>query len=382
MPARWTVVQLIPALDSGGAERSTLEIAAALVAAGHRSVVISAGGRWVPRLVAGGSEHLTLAMNRKWPTALFQSLRLRRLLKDLKPDLLHVRSRLPGWLARLALIGMRPKPATVSTVHGLNSVSRYSAIMTRADRVIAVSDFTRAYWLKHYPALDPSKLRVIPRGVDPLEFNSDPPLSAEYLGDLQDEFPPLRHGKRLTLPGRGTRLKGHAEAIDLLAALDARKIDASLLLLGVIEPGREDYVRGLTKRAEDRGVLDRVAFSPARADVREIYLASDLVLQMSTRPETFGRIVTEALHLGRPVLGYDHGGVGELLREHFPAGASPPRDLDSLCERAIELLRTPQIMPAPETLPRVADLQALTLSVYAELIDCAPKHADFSPITT
>ena len=62
-----TVVQLLPALESGGVERSTLEIADALVRAGHRAIVVSAGGRLLPRLLATGAEHVTLDIGRKSP---------------------------------------------------------------------------------------------------------------------------------------------------------------------------------------------------------------------------------------------------------------------------------------------------------------------------
>ena len=55
-----TVVQLLPALDAGGVERSTLEISAALLDAGRRAIVVSAGGRMQPALQAIGAEHIAL----------------------------------------------------------------------------------------------------------------------------------------------------------------------------------------------------------------------------------------------------------------------------------------------------------------------------------
>ena len=101
-----TVVQLIPALDSGGAERSALEIGRALVAAGHRSIVISAGGRLVAQLEAEGSEHVTLDIGRKSLRTLSPSRRIARgCSRELKPDIVHARSRLPAWLGWCALRG-------------------------------------------------------------------------------------------------------------------------------------------------------------------------------------------------------------------------------------------------------------------------------------
>src|SRR5262245_30720404 len=133
MPARrLTVVQVVPALNAGGVERSTLEIAHALVLAGHRSIVVSAGGRLGGRLQAEGGEHIEVDIGRKSLATLPHVWTLRRLFAQLTPDIVHARSRLPAWIAHLALAGMaEPRPHFVTTVHGLNSPGRYSSILTR-----------------------------------------------------------------------------------------------------------------------------------------------------------------------------------------------------------------------------------------------------------
>ena len=145
------VVQLLPALNSGGVERGTLEIAKALVEAGHRATVISAGGRLVESLLDFGAEHVHFALGRKSPRTPLKAPLLRKLLEHLSPDIVHVRSRLPAWMLRLAFSYHRRPFRTASTLHGLNSVSRYSAIMLRADAVIAVSETCANYWRQHYP---------------------------------------------------------------------------------------------------------------------------------------------------------------------------------------------------------------------------------------
>lgn len=361
-----TVLQLLPALDNGGAERSTLEIARALVAAGHRSVVISAGGRLVQRLQAAGSEHVPLDLAKKSLRTLRHVRPLRRLLEEIRPDIVHARSRLPAWLGWLALRGMRPRPHFVTTVHGLNSPGNYSRIMIRGERVIVVSQTVRDFVLSHYRGVDPARLKVIPRGIDPNEFPYGYRPDDLWRQHFFAEYPQLAGAPLLTLPGRGTRLKGHADAIALLAGLRARGIDARLLLLGAIERGREAYLAELHALAQDRGVYGAVVFTPPRNDVRDIFAASSLVLQLSNKPESFGRTVIEALSLCRPVLGYAHGGVGELLAELYPAGRVPPGDVEKLIERAAELLRVaPPIAPLQRY--RLADMQAATLALYEEV---------------
>ena len=372
MGRRLTVVQLLPALNAGGVERSTLEIGAALVAAGHRSVVVSAGGRQVEWLVAQGSEHVALDIGRKSVFALRHVSALRRLFAELAPDIVHARSRLPAWLGWRALRGLaaaKPpgsRPHFVTTVHGLNSPGWYSAVMTRGERVICVSNTVRDHVLLHYPHIEPARLTVIPRGVDTTEFPFGYAPDDAWRAGFDASFPQLAGGLLLTLPGRGTRLKGHADAIELLAGLVARGLDCRLLLLGAEEPGREAYLRELRALAQQRGVAERMVISPPRDDVREIYAVSNLVLQLSTRPEAFGRTVIEAIALCRPVLGYAHGGVGELLAELYPDGRVPPGDITRLIERAAELLRlAPPIAPLRRF--RLADMQAATLDLYAQV---------------
>lgn len=367
MTASMTVVQLIPAMHSGGAERSALEIARALVAAGHRSVVISSGGRMVSRLEAEGSEHITLDIGRKSLRSLGQVFRLRRLLREIGPDIVHARSRVPAWLGHLALRSMSPRPHFVTTVHGLNSPGFYSSIMLRGDRVIAVSQSVRDYLLKNYPDFDRTRLDVIPRGVDGAEFPYGYRPDDEWRQRFFAEFPQLADQPLLTLPGRGTRLKGHHEAIELLAELQSRGVASRLLLLGVIEPGREAYLHELRELIAKRNLTDKVVLTPPRDDVRDIFAVSTLVLQLSNKPESFGRTVVEALSLCRPVLGYAHGGVGELLSELYPAGRVPLGDRQRLVERAAELLRLAPPIP-PLSSYRLKDMQAHVLDLYARVL--------------
>ncbi|ANB17074.1 glycosyltransferase [Dokdonella koreensis] len=363
---RLTVIQLVPALESGGAERSTLEIARALIAEGHRSIVVSAGGRLVAQLVEEGSEHVELPIGRKSLRTLGLIRHLRRLFVELRPDIVHARSRLPAWIGWLALRPLRPRPHFVTTMHGLNSPGRYSAIMTRGERVICVSNSVRDYALHHYPGTDPARLVVIPRGVDPAEFPFGYQPDDGWRAAFFDQFPQLRGAPLLTLPGRGTRLKGHADAIRLLADLGERGVAARLLLLGAREAGREAYIAELEALAASLGVADRLAITPPRSDVRDVLAISALILQLSNPPESFGRTVVEALALCRPVLGYAHGGVGELLSELYPAGRATPGDPARLAEHAAELLRLAPAI-APLASHRLADMQRDTLALYRDL---------------
>lgn len=369
MRRRLTVLQLLPALESGGVERSTLEITQALVAAGHRALVVSAGGRLLPALQALGGEHIRLQIGRKSPLTLFHVPALARLMRNHQVDIVHARSRLPAWLGVWAIRSLPPaqRPHLVTTMHGLNSPSRYSAVMTLGERVICVSQTVRDYLLRHYPDTDPAKLRVIPRGLDPAVFPAMP-ADPQHRARLAAEHPALGgDGPLLLLPGRGTRLKGHADALRLLQALRADGSDARLWMPGAREPGREAYLDELQGLAVQLRIDDALLISPPTAAIAEAYAASDLVLQLSRKPEAFGRTVLEALSVGRAVLGWDHGGVGELLRQLQPDGAVAPFDAEALAVAARALLARPS--PPAATMPfSLQAMQDATLSVYDELV--------------
>ena len=364
-----TVVQLLPALESGGVERSTIEIAEALVRAGHRALVVSAGGRLLPALLATGAEHVALDIGRKSPLVLRHVGTLRRLFAREGVDIVHARSRVPAWLARLALRGGgEARPHFVTTVHGLNSPSRYSAVMASGERVVCVSRTVQEFVLRHYPRADPARLRVIPRGIDPAQFPRAPLPDRSARAEVAALHPQLAgEGPLLLLPGRGTRLKGHADALRLLAALRGDGLDARLWLPGARDPRRAAYVAELESLAAQLGIGAALAITAPTSAIARAYAASDLVLQLSHKPEAFGRTVLEALSTGRPVLGWDHGGVGEQLQAWWPQGAVAPFDASALAAAAHACLA--QAAAPAVTMPdTLRTMQEATLSLYDELV--------------
>ena len=368
------VLQLIPALDSGGVERGTLEIARALVAAGHESVVLSTGGRLVEQLQREGSRHIARDLGRKSPATFLHYRALRRLFEQERFDIVHARSRLPAWVAWLAWRGMPAgaRPHFVTTVHGMHSVSRYSAIMCAGERVIAVSDTVRDYIRTHYPPgrwphLTDERITVIPRGIDPAEFPRDYQPSDEWLARFHAEFPQITGRKVLTLPGRLTRLKGHNDFITIVGKLVAEGLDVVGLIVGGEDPKRPGYAKEIRERVQAEGLGERIVFTGHRSDVREIYAISDCVLSLSSTPESFGRTVLEPLAMGRPVVGYAHGGVAEILGELFAHGAVAKGDVEAATKRAADVIagRTPVVEFNTRFL--LERMQAQTLKLYGAL---------------
>lgn len=369
MTRKFTVLQTLPALHSGGVERGTLEIARALVAAGHRSIVVSNGGRLVDQLVREGSEHIALPVHRKSLASLFQIRPFRRLLRELKPDIVHARSRIPAWIAWLALRRIKPntRPRFITTVHGLYSVNPYSAIMTKGETVIAVSETVREYILKNYPSCSPERIKLIYRGVDPEEFPWGYTPNKDWLIQWQENQPQLIGKKVLCLPGRITRLKGHETFLNLLLTLKTLGHPIHGLIVGGVEEKKRAYFMELKKRATQLGLADNVTFTGLRSDIRDIFSQCDIVFSLSTQPETFGRTVLEALCIGTPVVGWAQGGVGEILSACYPEGAVDTNDNLALKLATIDTLSTMQ-KPLVNTKFTLAAMCSSTLSSYSRLL--------------
>ncbi len=363
------IVQVLPELNAGGVERGTLEIAARLVREGHDAIVVSNGGRLVEELERGGARHVAMAVHRKSLSSLFKVRAMRRFLTDERPDIVHIRSRVPGWITWLAWRGMDPatRPRLVSTVHGFYSINAYSAIMARGERVIAVSNCIRDYILTNYPKTPEEIIRVIPRGIEPEKYGTGFRPSNEWIGGWQAKHPGLAGKCVLLLPGRITRLKGHGDFFNLIAALKSEQIPVHGLVAGDTHAQKQEYMGELREMVNRLGIADELTFLGHRGDIREVMSVSDIVFALSQQPESFGRTVLEAMALGKPVVGYDCGGVGELLGGLFPEGRVALGNAAGLLEVTRKVVRernTPLPVGEPFTLDAMC---RSTLEVYREL---------------
>lgn len=370
------VLQILPELNAGGVERIVTVVSDHLATHGHQSIVVSHGGRLVAELEKSGARHISLPVHRKSLGSLFQIRPLRRILEQEQPDILHIHSRVPGWIAWLAWRKLNPqaRPRLVSTVHGFYSVNAYSAIMTRGERVIAVSECIRDYISKSFPHTPANVIRLVRHGIDPAHDPSGFQPDAAWLAGWRKEFPHFAGKQLLVLPGRITRLKGHEDFLKLISALRQTNPQIHGVIVGDTHPRKRAYLDELRQLVQQLGLARDVTFVGHRSDLREVLAVCDVTFSLSTSPESFGLTSLEALALGRPVVGYDHGGVGELLCEFFPAGRVPLRDEKALLATTQKLLSTPH-PPAPVKEPFTLDAMCRgTLDVYRELLQ-SPRTA-------
>ena len=363
------VIQILPELNAGGVERGTLEVGKYLTDLGHESIVISNGGRLVEPLESEGSRHITLPVHQKRLSSRKQVTVLRKLFEQERPDILHLRSRLPAWLAWLAWRKMDPltRPRLVTTVHGMYSVHIYSKIMTRGEAVICVSNSVKDYVLKNYPDVPKKKLTVIHRGVDPAQFPYGFQPTADWLDQWQQDYSQLNGKYVITLPGRITRWKGPLDFIKVIATLKAQGIPVHGLLVGDPHPKKLDFLEEVKTAIQVTGLSNDITLVGHRSDLREIMAISDVVVSLSSEPEAFGRVSLEALSLKKPVAGYDHGGVHEQLSRILPEGRVSVGDTDAMAT-LLERWHTSPPSPSQDSQFRLSKMLETTTAVYTSLI--------------
>lgn len=364
------IMHMLPSLSSGGVEQVVLELCEGLCAAGLENVVVSAGGSMVQAIEACGARHITRPIGRKSLLTLLQIGKTAKLIHEEKPDVLHLHSRVPAWVGQLAckMLPANERPVIVSSFHGFHSVNAYSGVMAKGDRIIAVSRCMRQHILENYPTTPEKKIVVIPNSVDDSIFCPEYTPDQEWLNTWYADYPELKGKFTLCLPGRITRLKGAPHLGPILKQLRAKGIPAHAVIVGETKKGKEAYRDEVQAGFEAEGVADYVTWTGHRRDLVNVLCTCDVTLSLTLQPESFGKTTLEALSLGRPVAGYEHGGVGEQLEQFLPEGMIPTGDTNAmaaLLERWYTQRPVPKTpVPAPY---RRADMIQAHIGLYQEL---------------
>lgn len=373
------LLQVIPELEAGGAERTVLDVVEAVVAAGGSALVASQGGRLEEELAALGGRHVRLPLKSKNPLTIWRNAaRLARLIRAEGVQIVHARSRAPAWSAMWA--ARRTGVAYVTTYHGVynarSSAKRwYNSVMARGDRVIANSHFTADH-VRAEHGVGEDRLRVIPRGVD-LDRVSPDAVAPERIAALREAWGLAKTAAPvLLLPARLTRWKGQLVAIEALARLQGDA--APILVLAGDDQGRTEYRAELETRAAELGLSDRVRLPGHVADIQAALALADLVLTPSIEPEAFGRTAAEAGAMGKAVIAADHGGAREIIVQGETGWRVAPGDSDALAaaiEAAFRMGPEGRAAIGEAGMTRVrerfskASLQSATLQVYQELLE-------------
>jgi glycosyltransferase involved in cell wall biosynthesis len=367
------VLQVLPRLDSGGVERGTVEVAAALAAAGNLAVVASSGGAMVREIERAGGIHVKLPLASKNPLVIYANIRrLVEVIRQHNIDIVHVRSRAPAWSARAA--ARRTGRHFVTTFHNAYGARarlkrRYNAVMATGERVIAISEFVAAHAAAIY-GVARERLRIVHRGVDPKRFDPQR-VTAERIVKLAAAWRLPDGVPVVMLPGRISRWKGHLVLIEAMKLLG--RPQAYCLFVGSGSPRYQAAIASACARTEGAGTFRLLGEC---RDMPAAYMLADVVVAPSTEPEGFGRVVIEAQAMGRPVIATAHGGALETVIDGKTGWLVPPNDPAALAAaigHALDLAPEERRDLAARAIAHVREnftvdaMTARTLAVYDEL---------------
>lgn len=337
-----TILQVVPALVSGGVERGTLEIAKKIVDSGYKSIVISAGGPLVPALEKSGSKHIKFNVATKNPFMIWLNARkIAGIIRQEGVDIIHARSRAPAWSCFIAarVTGIK----LFTTFHGIyNFHSKlkkfYNSIMTKGDVVIAVSDFVKKHIIENY-AVDKKKIILIHRGVNHEEFNPAN-VTTETILKYKDKYNVPNNAMVILLPARMTEWKGQMVLVKALEKI--KTLNFYCIMAGDLSR-HPAYVKRLKNLISEYKIQHRVQIFGNEPDIINLYAIADIVLSTSIEPEAFGRTVIEAQAMEKLVIATNVGGTAETVEDKktgFHVDPSDPNDLAEKITYCLSIART------------------------------------------
>ena len=327
-----TILQVVPALISGGVERGALEIAKNIVRVGHNSIVISAGGPMVESLEDSGSEHITLNVASKNPVTVWKNARkLANIIRSRNIDIVHARSRAPAWSCYMAAKATNVK--LITTFHGIYNFKNflkkfYNSVMTEGRNVIAVSNFVKKHIVDNYK-VDPNKITVIHRGVNHNEF-SKKKLSEDKLKQYREKYRVPADIPVLVLPSRMTRWKGHMVLIDALEKI--KHLNFYCIMAGDLVK-HPTYVSRIKEKIHQYKLQSHIQLFGNEPDIISLYGISDIVLSTSIEPEAFGRTIIEAQAMEKIVIATNIGGACETIQDGLNGFHVEPNDSITLAQK-------------------------------------------------
>ena len=379
-----TILQILPSLDkiNGGVERGTLDVARELSKRKYNSVIISSGGEMADRYKYKGVNHYKIEINKKGLINFLSSRgKFRKLLDEIKPDLVHVRSRWPSFCFTSEI--KKRKIPYVTTYHGTYSGNKnflkksYNKVMTYGDKIISISKFIDDHIRHFFPEVK-NKLVQINRGIDTKNFDLSS-VSQIRKEKILSELSIPERSHIILLPGRLSSWKGQIIGIDALDYVLKKNPHQNIVMLLVgAENKKGKFTKKIKKRLERLKLTDRVIFCGNISDMATVYSISDIVLSTSIEPEAFGRISAEASSMTKPVIASNHGGSREIIENNLSGWLVDPGDPEALGEKILHVLNLEQEKKdligsnARKRIIQKFNLKQMldkTINVYEELIE-------------
>ncbi|MFH1996405.1 MAG: glycosyltransferase [Candidatus Omnitrophota bacterium] len=356
------ILQILPSLKAGGVETGTVDLAKVLMKKGHRAVVISNGGELVDELERSGARHYALDVDKKSILSVIAMVqRVSEIIRHEEIDIVHARSRVPGWIAFFA--ARITKKPFITTAHGYYKTHALSEVMAWGRYVIVASNVMAKHMMHNFN-VPYDRIRLIPRGVDLEKFTF-----SDGAGRTDDAFV-------VGMVSRITPLKGHAAFMKAVSIAYRSIPKLKAVIVGEAPKGKEKYKQELDLLTRRLGITRIVEFLGPRKDTPKILKSLDLLASCTVTPEAFGRSIVEAQACGVPVVATKVGGVVDIIEDGYNGLLVDPDDPKGMAEAIVQLYKDKDLCDklVKNARKRVEDRFALkrmsdaTIEVYREAI--------------
>lgn len=375
------IMQVLPALESGGVEYTVVEIAAGLQKAGIQNCVVSNGGVLVHELTKLKVPHIQMPVHSKNPfRIILNGFKLARIAQKKGVTLFHVHSRAPGWVVRIAS-GLSGIPF-VTTFHGVYEINPsifkkpYNRVMVAGRLVMAVSNHVKKQIVRDYKVSE-SAIRLVHGGTDEKRFNPHR-VSAHQMTEFMKKYGIPEDKPIIMVQGRLTTWKGQMAMVEALSKMRHKAV--TCLFIGSHQ-GRLEYVKKLQEKIKQLSPKTSVMmFALPGKEMATAYAMSDIVASVSLKPEPFGRAMPEAQAMGRIVVAFNHGGACETVEDGKTGILVKPCDTDDLArglDRALSMRPEAKKKMAAAAMKSVHEsfsiekMQEKVIAVYKEALAMA-----------
>ena len=324
------IVQILPELNQGGVERYVIDLNKFLIKSGYKSSIISNGGIYEDLITKNGGNHYRIDTCSKNIFNFYdRAIKLNLLINKIEPQIIHIHSRVPAWIAQLSI--KKNLIPCVSTVHGFNSINLYSKIMTKADRIISVSNPLKKYLISNY-ATDPNKIIVIPNGISSEDFNPYN-VNHEWIKKFKSNYK-LNNKKIITKIGRLSPIKGYEKFIKIMVKVHENDSSFSGIIVGSSSKNNKYEIK-IKKLVKNLNAQSYIHFVGNQTMMAEIYYLSDCIVSTTIKPESFGRSLVESLMMGTPVIAASQGGPLDIIDDKKNGFLYSPDQLENIYDLLI-----------------------------------------------